>query len=47
VPSSIKVTTGYHSYIFKIGRSEVVASRSTIVEDLNLDLNNKPKYSLG
>ena len=34
VSSSVKVTTGYHSHIFKIGRSEVAAWRSTIVEDL-------------
>ena len=36
MPSSIKVTTGYHSHIFRTGRSEVVAWKSTITYDLNL-----------
>ena len=36
VPSSIKITTGYHSHIFRTSRAEVAESRSTIVDDLNL-----------
>ena len=36
VPSSIEVTTGYHSYIFRIDRSEVATWRLIIVDDLNL-----------
>ena len=38
VPSSIKVTTGYHFHIFRTGRSRVVAWRSTIADDLNLQV---------
>ena len=36
MPSSIKVPIGYHSHIFRTGKSEVATQRSTIVEDLNL-----------
>ena len=35
VPSSFKVTTENHSHTIRIGRSEVVATRSTIANDLN------------
>ena len=36
LPSSFKVTTENHSHIIRFGRSEVVATRSYIVDDLNL-----------
>ena len=36
MPSSIKVTTGYHSHIFRTSRSKVAAWRSIIADDLNL-----------
>ena len=36
VSSSFKVTTRNHSHIIRSGRSEVAATRSYIVDDLNL-----------
>ena len=36
VPSSFKVITRNHSYTIRTGRSEVAATRSYIVNDLNL-----------
>ena len=36
VLSSFKVTIGNHSHIIRSSRSEVVATRSYIVDDLNL-----------
>ena len=36
VLSSFKVTIGNHSHIIRSGRSEVAATRSYVVDDLNL-----------
>ena len=36
MPSPFKVTTRYHSYTIRTGRSEVATTRSYIVDDSNL-----------
>jgi len=35
VPSSFKITSRNHSHIIRTGRSQVVATRSYIADDLN------------